>query len=168
MAGNSPSHNTYLRMAQIPTGPRLGPDKRRSTSRSRRLGAISQLGCSKKATLMGRRASDPDNHWLGCPKSFAPADVGWCAGFRTPAMTRPATSSRPASEKRQGKKSREITVGGCGSTTGKDGTPMCYDIVTLNPATKRWNVSFLYDERGDGGGFRPHDIRFALRGSIAA
>jgi hypothetical protein len=64
-------------------------------------------------------------------------------------------------------KTPEITVVGCGSTTGMDGKPMCYDIVTLDPETKRWNVLFYYDEKGDGGGFRPHDIRLDLRRSIA-
>ena len=51
--------------------------------------------------------------------------------------------------------------------TGMDGKPMCYDIVSLDPETKRWSVLFFYDEKGDGGGFRPHDIRLDLRRSIA-
>jgi len=38
----------------------------------------------------------------------ATREVSFCAGFRTPAMTRRCTRARPASEKRQGTKSREV------------------------------------------------------------
>jgi UDP-2,3-diacylglucosamine pyrophosphatase LpxH len=48
---------------------------------------------------------------------------------------------------------KRVTIVGCGSTTGVEGKPMCYDIVTLDPETKRWNVLFYHDEKGDGSGF---------------
>jgi predicted phosphodiesterase len=51
-----------------------------------------------------------------------------------------------------------LTVVGCGSTTGVDKKPMCYDIVTLDPQTKRWSVSFYHDENGDGSGFRLQNV----------
>ena len=62
---------------------------------------------------------------------------------------------------------QEITVVGCGSTVGMDRKPMCYDIITLNTETKRWNVVFYYDEKGDGSGFQPQDIRLDLRSAVA-
>jgi predicted phosphodiesterase len=61
--------------------------------------------------------------------------------------------------------SQEITVVGCGSSIGMDNKPMCYDILTLNPETQRWNVIFYSDEKGDGSGFLPHDVRLDLRSS---
>ena len=48
---------------------------------------------------------------------------------------------------------KRVTIVGCGSTTGVEGKPMCYDIVTLDPETKQWNVLFYHDEKGDGSGF---------------
>ncbi len=60
-------------------------------------------------------------------------------------------------------RSRKIMVVGCGSTTGVGGRPMCYDIIALDPATKRWNALFYHDERGDGSGFGLQNVTLNLR-----
>jgi predicted phosphodiesterase len=62
---------------------------------------------------------------------------------------------------------QHITVVGCGSTTGVDKKPMCYDIVTLDPETKRWNVLFYHDEKGDGSGFGLQNVSIDLRSQPA-
>lgn len=51
-----------------------------------------------------------------------------------------------------------ILVVGCGSTTGVDDAPMCYDLVTLDPDSQAWSVSFFHDEHADGGGFQLQSI----------
>ncbi|MFS2175350.1 metallophosphoesterase [Rhizobium pisi] len=58
---------------------------------------------------------------------------------------------------------REVTVVGCGSSVGAEGKPMCYDVVTIEPLTKRWSVSFYQDERGDGSGFTLQNVALDLR-----
>lgn len=50
---------------------------------------------------------------------------------------------------------------GCGSTTGAGGSPMCYDIITLDPKTKRWSAEFYQDIRGDGAGFKIQSVIIA-------
>ena len=60
-------------------------------------------------------------------------------------------------------KSREVVVVGCGSTTGVGGRPMCYDIIALDPITKRWNALFYHDEAGDGSGFGLQNVTIDLR-----
>lgn len=57
----------------------------------------------------------------------------------------------------------EVTVIGCGSSVGAEGKPMCYDVVSIDPATMRWSVSFHHDERGDGSGFRLQNVALDLR-----
>jgi hypothetical protein len=47
---------------------------------------------------------------------------------------------------------------GCGSTTGAEGSPLCYDVVSLDPATGRWGVTFHYDASKSGAGFRQQEI----------
>ncbi|HBS3521221.1 TPA: metallophosphoesterase [Klebsiella variicola subsp. variicola] len=59
--------------------------------------------------------------------------------------------------------SNEVSTIGCGSSIGAEGKPMCYDIVTIEPSTKRWSVSFYQDERGDGSGFTLHNVALDLR-----
>ena len=59
----------------------------------------------------------------------------------------------------------EVTVVGCGSSVGAEGKPMCYDVVTIEPATKRWSVSFHQDARGDGSGFTLQNVALDLRAS---
>lgn len=56
----------------------------------------------------------------------------------------------------------EVTVVGCGSSVGAGGKPMCYDVVTIEPYTKRWSVSFYQDERGDGSGFEVQNVALNL------
>lgn len=56
----------------------------------------------------------------------------------------------------------EVTVVGCGSSVGAGGKPMCYDVVTIEPSTKRWSVSFYQDERGDGSGFKRQNVALNL------
>lgn len=58
---------------------------------------------------------------------------------------------------------RGVTVVGCGSSVGADGKPMCYDLITIEPDTKRWSVSFYQDERGDGTGFTIQNVALDLR-----
>jgi 3',5'-cyclic AMP phosphodiesterase CpdA len=58
---------------------------------------------------------------------------------------------------------RAVTVVGCGSSVGAEGKPMCYDIVTFDPVTGRWSVSFYHDERGDGGGFSLQNVALDMR-----
>jgi predicted MPP superfamily phosphohydrolase len=60
-------------------------------------------------------------------------------------------------------KSSEVTTVGCGSSVGADGRPMSYDIVTVEPATKKWSVAFYQDVRGDGGGFEVQNVALDLR-----
>jgi predicted MPP superfamily phosphohydrolase len=57
----------------------------------------------------------------------------------------------------------DVTVVGCGSSVGAEGKPMCYDVVTIEPHTKRWSVSFYQDERGDGSGFTLQNVALDLR-----
>jgi 3',5'-cyclic AMP phosphodiesterase CpdA len=47
---------------------------------------------------------------------------------------------------------------GCGSTTGAENSPLCYDVVSLNPTTGRWGVTFYYDASKSGAGFRQQEI----------
>lgn len=60
-------------------------------------------------------------------------------------------------------KSHNVVVVGCGSTTGAGGRPMCYDKIVMDPNTKRWNVLFYHDERGDGSGFGLQNVTLDLR-----
>ena len=57
----------------------------------------------------------------------------------------------------------EVRVVGCGSSVGAEGKPMCYDVVTVEPVTKRWSVSFYQDTRGDGSGFTLQNVALDLR-----
>lgn len=63
-----------------------------------------------------------------------------------------------------GARYQSVVVVGCGSTTGAGGGPMCYDIIAIDPETKRWSVSFYHDERGDGSGFGLQNVTLDLRG----
>jgi Calcineurin-like phosphoesterase len=60
---------------------------------------------------------------------------------------------------------RKILIVGCGSSTGVENKPMCYDIVSLDPVTKRWNVVF-YSDPGDGSGFAPQNVTLDLRTAV--
>src|SRR5207248_1073398 len=40
-----------------------------------------------------------------------------------------------------GSRKQSMLVVGCGSTTGAEGTPLCYDVVALNPENGRWGVT---------------------------
>ncbi|WP_027819750.1 metallophosphoesterase family protein [Paraburkholderia bannensis] len=59
----------------------------------------------------------------------------------------------------------EVTAVGCGSSVGAAGKPMCYDVITIEPATKCWSVSFYQDVRGDGSGFTLQNVALDLRAS---
>jgi hypothetical protein len=37
--------------------------------------------------------------------------------------------------------------------------PICYDIIAIDPATKRWNVLFYHDERGDRSDIGVQNVR---------
>jgi len=60
-------------------------------------------------------------------------------------------------------KTQEITVVGCGSSTGVDGKPMCYDIITMDASSKKWNVLFYHDPKGDGSGFSLQSVAVDVR-----
>jgi len=47
----------------------------------------------------------------------------------------------------------QFLVIGCGSTTGVENTPMCYDVIHYDPASRRWGATFYHDIAADGGGF---------------
>ena len=53
---------------------------------------------------------------------------------------------------------REVMIVGCGSSTGVEQKPMCYDIITLDPNTRRWTTTFYYDPSGDGAGFDSQNV----------
>jgi hypothetical protein len=54
-------------------------------------------------------------------------------------------------------------VVGCGSTTGCEGTPLCFDVVSLNPATRQWSVIFYEDASRAGAGFRAKELTIDRR-----
>jgi hypothetical protein len=56
--------------------------------------------------------------------------------------------------------SQIITVVGCGSTTGADQKPMCYDVLAFEPSSGRATVTFFQDDLGDGAGFRQAGVSF--------
>jgi len=56
-----------------------------------------------------------------------------------------------------------ITVIGCGSTTGAENTPMSYNVVSLDTATRRWNAEFYQDFKGDGSGFKSQNVSLNFR-----
>jgi predicted phosphodiesterase len=58
---------------------------------------------------------------------------------------------------------QKIVVVGCGSTTGAEGTDLCYDIVSLNPEDHRWGVTFHRDASKSGAGFRVDQVTIDTR-----
>ena len=63
---------------------------------------------------------------------------------------------------------RTMMVVGCGSTTGAEGSPLCYDVVSLNPKSGRWSVSFHEDASRAGAGFRMKELTIDTRVARAA
>jgi Calcineurin-like phosphoesterase len=61
-----------------------------------------------------------------------------------------------------------MVVIGCGSTTGAEGSPLCYDVVSLNPDTRRWGVTFHRDKSRSGAGFRIQSITIDARSAKSA
>jgi predicted phosphodiesterase len=59
-----------------------------------------------------------------------------------------------------GAESREINAVGCGTTLGAEGKPLSYNLISWDPASRRWSVSFFADP-GDGSGFARQKV--ALR-----
>lgn len=53
---------------------------------------------------------------------------------------------------------QQTMIVGCGSSVGADNKPMCYDVVTLDPTSGEWSVSFFHDAAGDGSGFDLQNI----------
>ncbi len=64
---------------------------------------------------------------------------------------------------RQAKLKNGTLVVGCGSTTGVEGQPMCYDIVTLNEKSQDWSVSFFQDRAADGSGFKLQSVTLEMK-----
>ena len=56
-----------------------------------------------------------------------------------------------------------VMVIGCGSTTGAERSALSYDIVSLNPDTGRWGVTFYQDDSRTGAGFDEQDVTIDLR-----
>jgi predicted phosphodiesterase len=56
-----------------------------------------------------------------------------------------------------------LLVIGCGSTTGAEKSELCYDVLSINPATNRCAVTFYHDPSGTGAGFRRQQITVDLR-----
>ncbi len=61
------------------------------------------------------------------------------------------------------KRSRTIEVVGCGSTTGVEESELCYVIISVDPTTRRWGISFYHDPSASGAGFRSHEIAIDTR-----
>lgn len=94
----------------------------------------------------------------------APEFLEWCAGRRVGLVLHGHKHVPHLATVRPGPRSRQdVTVVGCGSSVGAAGRPMCYDVVTIEPDTKRWSVSFHHDERGDGSGFALQNVALDLR-----
>ena len=96
---------------------------------------------------------------------------GHAVGFHAPSMamvTLKPDAAQPGLFKviKAAGGAKEVTIVGCGSSVGVEGKPMCYDIVSINPATQRWSVSFHHDERGDGSGFELQNVAIDLRTPI--
>lgn len=90
--------------------------------------------------------------------------VQWCAGRRV-GLVLHGHKHVPHLATVRPTQGAEVTVVGCGSSVGAEGKPMCYDLVTIEPATKRWSVSFYQDIRGDGSGFTLQNVALDLRDS---
>jgi predicted phosphodiesterase len=60
-------------------------------------------------------------------------------------------------------RSHEIMVVSCGSTMGAEKSALCYDVISLNKDTKRWNVIFYHDPSRSGASFREQEIEIDLR-----
>ncbi len=88
--------------------------------------------------------------------------VNWCAG-RQVCLVLHGHKHVPHLATVRPTQGGEVTVVGCGSSVGAEGKPMCYDVVTIEPATKRWSVSFYQDTRGDGSGFALQNVALDLR-----
>ncbi len=94
----------------------------------------------------------------------APDFVEWCAG-RSVGLVLHGHKHVPhlATIRQRSRPWKDVTVVGCGSSVGAAGKPMCYDVVTIEPDTKRWSVAFHHDERGDGSGFALQNVALDLR-----
>jgi len=57
---------------------------------------------------------------------------------------------------------------GCGSTTGAENSPLCYDVISLDPTTRRWGVTFHYDASKSGAGFRQQEIIADTRSAMSS
>jgi metallophosphoesterase superfamily enzyme len=62
-----------------------------------------------------------------------------------------------------GEHEHAMLVVGCGSTTGAEGSPLCYDVVALNPENGRWAVAFYEDASHAGAGFRIREVTIDTR-----
>jgi hypothetical protein len=56
-----------------------------------------------------------------------------------------------------------MMVVGCGSTTGAEGSSLCYDVVSLNPKSGLWSVAFHEDASKAGAGFRIKELSIDTR-----
>jgi hypothetical protein len=58
---------------------------------------------------------------------------------------------------------QEMMVVSCGSTMGAEKSALCYDIITVNKQTGRWNVTFYHDPSGTGAKFKEQEVTIDLR-----
>jgi predicted MPP superfamily phosphohydrolase len=90
--------------------------------------------------------------------------VDWCAG-RQVGLVLHGHKHIPHLTMVKPRQSGEVIVVGCGSSVGAEGKPMCYDLITIEPMTKRLSVSFYQDIKGDGSGFTLQNVAIDLRTS---
>jgi hypothetical protein len=67
-----------------------------------------------------------------------------------------------------GNRARQVMIVSCGSTMGAEGSPLCYDVISLNRANKQWSVSFFRDASSSFAGFNEQEIEIDLRRPGAA
>jgi hypothetical protein len=101
-----------------------------------------------------------DEHFLELENSAE--FITWCE-MREVATILHGHKHTPHMIKNITRANKELTIVGCGSTLGIGDRPMCYDIVTVDPASRRSNVEFYHDPSCNGGGFRLHTLALDLR-----
>jgi len=81
--------------------------------------------------------------------------LGWCAGRGVGLILhghKHVPRYHHESIKRLDGSSCVVTTVGCGTTLGAEGKPLSYNLISWDPASRKWNVSYCMDP-GDGSGF---------------
>ena len=58
---------------------------------------------------------------------------------------------------------KSIVVIGCGSTTGAEKSPLSYDVISLNPITRKWAVTFYSDRSAAAANFNIDEVTLDMR-----